>query len=276
MTWDRKTPWRQGNLIAVDDCIKLKLCNEAVCEEILVIVASHDCDLTQSPDIEPNVEIIIGKVTTEANGNFSHAKNARRLQLVFDGDIPARGEFEAIRKANVSKADLAGLEPLKDLVLSAENFTTFQHWLASRYRRSAFPNEFEEKLRDAKLIDKISKAVKPHTEDISGVFFDVDEGLEKARVDADDTYQLDITVLYPAEPNPDKSKKAAELLQLKINDIFKVAFYAPLGKWQHIELRYCEVMSEAALTYQHFKQLKRWQLDHMSLVTNPQQATVVE
>ena len=276
MTWDRKTPWRQGNLIATDDCIKFKLCSEVEREKILVIVASHDCDLTQSPDIEPNVEIIVGKITSVVDGNCSHAKNARRLQLVFDGDIPARGEFEAIRKATMSKADLAGLEPRKDLVLSAESFTTFQHWLASRYRRSAFPNEFEEKLRDAKLIDKISKAVKPHAEDISGVFFDVDEGREKVRVDADDTYQLDITILYPAEPNPEKSQKAAEELQQKINDIFKVAFHALHRKWQHIELRYCDVVSEEVLTYKQFKQLKRWQLDHMSLVANPQQATIAE
>lgn len=276
MAWDRKTPWRQGKLIATDDCIKLKLCREVEREKILIIVASHDCDLTQTPENEPIVEVIIGKSTTDADGNLSHAKNSRRLQLGFDGDSPVLGEFEAIHKATVSKADLAGFEPRKDLVLSPENANTFQHWLASRYRRSAFPDEFEEKLKGAKLIDKISKAVKPHAEDISGVFFDVDEGREIVHIDADDTYQLDIIILYPAEPTPEKSQKAAEVLKDRINDAFKVALYAPHGKWQHIELRYCDVVSEEVLTYKQFKQLKRWRLDHVSLVASPQQAPMAE
>ena len=276
MVWDRKTPWRQGNLIATNDCIELKLCSEMEREKILVIIASHDCDLTQPPENEPIVEVVIGKITTDVDGNLSHAKNTRRLQLGLNGSMPVVGEFEAIRKTTVSKANLAGFEPRKDLVLSPENATTFQLWLASRYRRSAFPDEFEEKLKTAKLIDKISKAVKPHADDISGVFFDVDEGREIVRIDADDTYQLDITILYPAEPNPEKSYKAAEEVKEKINDAFRVALYAPHGKWQHIELRYCEVVSEEALTYKLFKQLKRWRLDHMSLVAIPQQAPIAE
>jgi hypothetical protein len=259
-----------------DDCIKLELCSEVEREKILVIVASHDCDLTQSPDSEPIVEVIIGKITSDVDGNLSHAKNTRRLQLGFDGTLQILGEFEAINKTPVSKEALAGLEPRKDLVLSPENTTTFQHWLASRYRRSAFPDEFEEKLKEAKLIDKISKAVKPYAVDISGVFFDLDEGREMVHSNADDTYQLDIIILYPAEPTPEKSHKAAEEVQQKINDAFKAALYTPHGKWQHIELRYCDVVSEEVLTYKQFKQLKRWRLDHMSLVANPQQATVAE
>ncbi len=276
MAWDRKTPWRQGKLIATDDCMKLELCSEVEREKILVIVASHDCDLTQAPDIEPKVEVIVGKITAGVDGNLSHAKNTRRLQLVFDAEVRLLGEFEAIRKTTVSKADLAEFEPRKDLTLSSENVNTFQLWLASRYRRSAFPDEFEEKLKESKLIDKISKAVKPHAEHISGVFFDVDGGEELVHVDAEDTYQLGIIILYPAEPTPEKSQNAAEEVQKKISDAFKNALYAPHGKWQHIELSYCEAVSEGALIYAQFKQLKRWRLDHMSLVAIPQQAPIAE
>jgi hypothetical protein len=276
VAWDRKTPWRQGKLIATDDCIKLQLCSEAESERTLVIVASHDCDLARPADIEPIIEVIVGERAAITDGNLFHAKNVRRLQVSFDSETQVIGEFGAICKATVSKTELAGCEPRKDLALSAENVTIFQFWLASRYRRSAFPDEFEEKLKEARLIDKISKAVKPHTEDISGVFFDLDEGREMVHSNADDTYQLDIIILYPAEPKPEKSRKAAEEVQQKINDAFKAALYTPHGKWQHIELRYCDVVSEEVLTYKQFKQLKRWRLDHMSLVAKPQQATVAE
>ena len=277
MTWDRKTPWRQGNLIAADDCIKLKLCSEEECEKILVIVASHDCDLTQSPEIEPIVEVIVGKVATDTHGNFSHAKNVRRLQVGFDGETQVTGEFEAIQKASINKTDLIGLKPRSDLTLSPENATIFQLWLASRYRRSAFTEEFENRLKyKTKLAEKIEKAVKPHSNDISGIFFDVDDGREVIRIEDDDIYQLDVYIVYPDEPTPEKSLKAAEEVQQKIKTAFQLKLYQPLKKWQHIELRYCEAVSEAVLTYKLFKQLKRWRLDHMSLVADPQQATVVE
>jgi hypothetical protein len=276
VAWDRKTPWRQGNLIATDDCIKLKLCSEVECEKILVIVASHDCDLTQSPDNEPNVEIIIGKITSVVDGNFSHAKNPRRLQLGFGGVVRQIGDFEAIRKTTVSKAALAECKPREDLALSPENINTFQLWLASRYRRSAFPNEFEDRLRIDKLAEKIARAVQPHGEDISGVFFDVDGGREVVRLEPDDTYLLGIVILHPAEPNFEKSLKAAEEVKQKIVTAFKSVLYTPFKKWQHIELSYCDVFSEEVLTYKQLKELKRWRLDHMSLVASPQQATVPE
>jgi hypothetical protein len=276
VAWDRKTPWRQGKLIATDDCIKFALCSEVEREKILVIVASHDCDLTQSPDIEPNVEVIVGKVVTATDGNLSHAKNVRRLQVSFDGEPQKTGEFEAIRKTSINKTEFIGLEPRKDLTLSPENVTIFQQWLARRYRRSAFPDEFEEKLKSTKLAEKITKAVKPHGEDISALLFDVDAGKEVERPGPDDTYQLDIVILYPAEPDPEKSLKAAAEVQRKIKLAFESELHEPLGKWQHIELRYCEVYSEEALTYKQLQHLKRWRLDHMSLGASPQQAIMAE
>jgi len=242
----------------------------------LVIVASHDCDLAQPADIEPVVEVIVGKVATTNDGNLSHAKNFRRLQVSFDGEAQVRGEFEAIQKAWIAKMELDGLEPRKNLTLSPANITIFQHWLASRYRRSAFPDDFQDKLKIAKLSEKIARAVKPHSEDISALLFDVDEGRELARPEPDNTYQLDIVILYPAEPNPEKSLKAATEVQQKIKEAFKSALYEPLGKWQHIELRYCEVYSEEALTYKQLSHLKRWTLDHMSLGASPQQAAAAE
>jgi hypothetical protein len=276
VVWDRKTPWRQGKLIAADDCIRLKLCSEEESVRALVIVASHDCDLAQPLDVEPRIEIILGKKAAVGDGNLFHAKNVRRLQVSFDGETQTIGEFEAIHKATVSKADLAGCEPRKDLVLSTENIVSFQIWLASRYRRSAFPDEFEDRLKINKLANKIASAVKPHGEDITGVFFDVDEGIEVARLGPDDTYLLDIVILHRAEPNFEKSLKAAEEVQQQIEKAFQSAFYTSLQKWQHIELRYCEVSSEEALTYKRLKELKRWRLDHMSLAAIPQQATVSE
>ena len=46
--------------------------------------------------------------------------------------------------------------------------------------------------------------------------------------------------------------------------------------WLHIELRSCDPVSESVLTYQQFKQLKRWRLEHISLGAEPQQPVLAE
>jgi hypothetical protein len=151
-------------------------------------------------------------------------------------------------------------------------------WLASRYRRSAFPDEFERRLtsKDFKLHERISKAVKPHGELIAGVFFDVDEGVEINRNGADDTYTLDIIIMHSADPDFEAAEKAAESAAVAIVQAFKEKLFSPTSTWQHIELRSCDPVSESVLTYQQFKQLKRWRLEHLSLAADPQQPVLAE
>ncbi len=161
--------------------------------------------------------------------------------------------------------------------LSAENHSAFQYWLASRYRRSAFPDEFERRLsKESKLAEKIARAVRPHGALISGVFFDVDQGDEIDRQGPDDTYTLDITILHSAEPDFVAAATAAQQAADAISKAFKDKLFTPTKTWQQIELRFCEPVSESVLTYQVFKQLKRWRLEHLSLASDPQQDVLAE
>jgi len=153
----------------------------------------------------------------------------------------------------------------------------FQIWLASRYRRSAFSDEFEKRLtKESKLADKIAKTVKPHGDLIAGVFFDVDEGREVQRQGPNDTYTLDITILHAAEPNFEAAENAANSVANTIKAAFKEKLFNDASGWQHIELRYCDVISESAMTYYHFKMLKRWRLEHISLANDPQDPALAE
>ncbi|QAZ41493.1 hypothetical protein C1M51_12910 [Methylibium sp. Pch-M] len=150
-------------------------------------------------------------------------------------------------------------------------------WLASRYRRSAFPDEFERRLiKELKLHEKIAKAVKPHGDLIAGVFFDVDDGAEITRDGPGDTYTLDITILHSAVPNFETAEKAADTAAKAIEKAFKDKLFDPTKTWRYIELRSCDPVSESVLTYQHFKQLKRWRLEHISLAAEPQQPVLAE
>ncbi len=274
--WDRDTPWRQGNLLGSDAVEALKLRHPEFQEKTLVIVATHDCDLAQRPDAEPRIEVIVGQLT-EKDGTYTHAKNTRRLHIEFSGAGVFWAKFDAIAKVSIAKADLAQFSPRTDAHLTPESHATFQMWLASRYRRSAFPDEFERRLtRETKLAEKITKAVKPHGDLIAGVFFDVDDGAEVIREGATDTYTLDITILHTAEPDFMAADKAATDAAKAIEKAFKEKLFEPTKTWQHIELRSCEPISESVMTYFDFKRLKRWRLEHISLAAEPQQAVLAE
>ena len=276
--WNRDTPWRQGHLLDKDAIDALGLHHAVAPDKTLVIIASHDCDLAQAPEGEPAVEIVVGRLVTDKDGNCTHAKNARKLHVEFAGAAFIGAEFEATAKVSIDKRALNDFVPRPDAHLSPENHAIFQIWLASRYRRSAFPDEFERRLtlKDFKLHEKIAKAVKPHGELIVGVFFDVDEGAEVTRDGPDDTYTLDIIILHLADPDFDAAEKAAETAAKAIEQAFRDKLLDPTKTWQHMELRSCEPVSESVLTYQQFKQLKRWRLEHISLAAEPQQPVLAE
>ncbi|MDE1143513.1 MAG: hypothetical protein PW999_28630 [Paraburkholderia tropica] len=274
--WNRETPWRQGFLLGSDAIEALGLRHAASADEKIVVVATHDCDLAQDPQFEPFVEVVVGCLAAK-DGNCTHAKNARKLHIEFAGDAPFWAEFEATAKVHIDKLKLNEYSPRSDVQLRSEDHAVLQMWLASRYRRSAFADEFERRLtKETKLAEKIAKAVKPHGELIIGVFFDVDEGAEVARNGPDDTYKLDITILHQADPDFVAAESAANAAADAIKKAFQEKLLAPSKQWKQIELRSCEPMSESVLTYQVFKQLKRWRLEHMSLAAEPQQPVLAE
>lgn len=246
-------------------------------KQAIAIVATHDCDLAQLPDVEPCIEVVIGRLA-DKDGNFTHAKNARKLHIEFTGNAAFWGDFEATAKVVINKQALAPFAPRTNESLTPENHAIFQMWLASRYRRSAFADEFERRLtKETKLSEKIAKAVKLHGELISGVFFDVDDGAEVARNGPDDTYTLDITILHAAEPDFLAAETAANEAAATIEKAFRDKLFDPGKKvWHHIELRFCEPISESVMSYQEFKRLKRWRLEHISLAAYPQQPVLTE
>ena len=276
--WNRDTPWRQGHLLSVNAIKDLGLHQSSTLDQTFVIVASHDCDLAQAPEAEPLVEVVVGRLVTEKDGNCTHAKNSRKLHVEFLSVVFLWVEFEATAKRSIEKRVLNKFGPSVDAYLSPENLSIFQMWLASRYRRSAFPDEFERRLtsKEFKVHEKIAKAVKPHGALIAGVFFDVYEGAEVNRDGLNDTYTLDITILHSADPDFDVAEKAANAAAKAIEKAFKEKFFDPTKTWQHIELRSCDAISESVLTYQQFKNLKRWRLEHISLAAEPQQPTLPE
>lgn len=275
--WTRKTPWRQGHLLSDEAISTIGLIHPEYPNDTVAIVATHDCDLAQNPDKEPHVELIIGRRIVTLDGNFTHAKTSRTLHLGFEGDEPLLTEFVIVEKYSISKDVLVNFEPKANVKLSPPDLATFQLWLAARYRRAAFPDEFEKRLKETNLHEKIAKAVKPHGKMITAVFFDVDDGHEIARTGPNEVYVLDISLVYATEPDSNSAETAANTAKNKIKHAFKhKLFDTQSGNWNNIELRYVDVISEEALTYRQSRVWKQWRLDYISLAADPPQPVLTE
>ena len=79
--WLRENSWRQGHFITADTARLLGLSHQQSPNETAIIVISHDFDLSQSIEVEPSCEIIVGRKIDHEDGNFANAKSIRRLHL---------------------------------------------------------------------------------------------------------------------------------------------------------------------------------------------------
>jgi hypothetical protein len=275
--WTRETPWRQGHLLTDEAVKKLNISSDEVTEDLLVVVATHDCDLAQLPQKEPTVEVVVGHRIASLDGNNTYGKSSRTLHVAFEGEEPLMAEFLITEKRGVSKDSLCHFAPESRFRLSKENLATFQRWLASRYRRSAFPDEFERHLHETRLTEAIRKAVKPYGESIIAVFFDIDGGEQVAHCGIDDVYVLDVILLYASEPDYEKAESAAKIAKEKIEKAFRAKLLdESSGKWKRIELRSVNAFSDEALSYRASTLLNRWRLDYVSLGAEPPQPVLSE
>jgi hypothetical protein len=236
------------------------------------------------PGVEPFVEVIIGRfVDRPANGSFTHCKNLRRLQIeCSSGNSPQLLELETSSRKRLLKEDIENPDqalcehsPCEKHRMSPQERNTLQLWLAARYRRAAFPDEFDRRLKDETDVSaRLSKAFKNSGQHIPAVFFDVDEGNENQRDGPDDPYVLTVFLLYSTDEDPEAAEKAAQDTATKIKEIFKARCLIrknDVATWQWIELEGVEIVSDMSLTYADSLLMMKWQADHISLRADPEQ-----
>jgi hypothetical protein len=269
-SWNRDTPWRQGHVLKSESSVALGLVPPETVGSAFAVIISHDCDLAQLPESEPFVEIIVAEKISKANGNYTHTKNARRLHLpcVASG-AAAYLDLRAQAKTTIKKTDLAGHTPAESVVVQPKDRDTLQRWLSARYYRAAFAEQFEKRMADTGLSDRIAKILEPLGKHLIAVFFDVDEGVEKIRNDSTDLYALGIILLYSTHEDPAIALKAAEEAAIAISAEFQKRCFEPVAGWKWIELVGCDPVSAEAMTYEMSTHLKQWNTDYLSLRADP-------
>jgi hypothetical protein len=266
--WRRDTPWRQGHLLTAD---AIEALIPTAPEGASAVVVSHDCDLVSK---EEQVELIVGKTAARLDGNKTFAKSPRVLQLEYVG---AAGsciiELNATEKRMVPKKDLFKFGPESKYTRSEPNVGVLQKWLAARYRRSAFPDAFNDCLEETKLRELIVKICRAHATAIRGLYFDVDHGDERVHLTHDDPFTLGIVLLVDSGSG-DEAFEEAEKAKKKLEDIFEAKFYTAEGGWKRIKLEYCDVASDQVMTVHQALLTKEWKLEYISLETDPHAATL--
>lgn len=247
----RSIPWRQGHVIPDEFAAALGLVDAAQFGQQFAVVVSHDCDLANSIEKEPLVEVIVGS-RIEKIGADGHAKTARRLQIEFQSDAePLVLELLAIGKIPIPKDKFLDLapEPNHSFHLDGSGLETLQRWLAARYRRAAFADEFETRLKanPARLHRKLEKRLDGAGKRVLAVFFEVDDVSEVSRQGPDDVYDLRITLLYDGAENEAEAYAAAQKAADAIEADFEAA-YRNDGSWKWIRLAGCDAVSDQVLT----------------------------
>lgn len=158
----RDNGWFQGATLRVDSS---ECGSRSELAEGYYIVVSQDCDIVaESYDLEPYVEIIPIESRDSVDGNCALGKNPRVVDISLDGKV---ARLHQRRKNAVPRNILEHCVPVEPC-LNLKDINILRSWLASRYLRSAFPDEFVECVRPG--FGRIKKALRRYGVYISGVY----------------------------------------------------------------------------------------------------------
>ena len=146
----RANGWRQGALVRVEDHRTLpQSIRDEMTARARVLVVSQDCDLVhESYESEPKIEVILATaIERKQDGNLTHGKNPRQLQVPFD-DNNAEVWFQcnAADRYFIKRDLLETITPADELSLTKRGGDVLVRWLVNRYQRAAFPDEFNRRL----------------------------------------------------------------------------------------------------------------------------------
>ncbi len=273
LTWTRQTPWRQGSILTGEAAQTLGLQHPHSPQDTCVVVIGHDCDLVNDAlQIEPDVEIIVGRCLPKGDGNYFWARAPRTLHFdALKNGAPVVIELVATAKEQVEKQALAAFAPDSAYVINGQSLSALRAWLAVRYNRTALPDHFVNLLSQSKVDKRMAKLIEPMGSILSSVYFDLDRGQKRDHSDGS-PYELSIVLVHPSGDDPEDAADQVDALATKIADLFSEKHYDQnIGQWSAIALKSCMAISEDDLTVSKARLLKQWRMEYMTLKAEEEQ-----
>jgi hypothetical protein len=265
----RNTDWRQGDLLTQGAAAKWTALHCEADETHRAIVITHDCDLPH--DHEASVEVIVADVVSAPNPQFSYAKNPRKLHLCYEvvGGQPIIVELRHAERRLVSKSEFEK-HAIRDnhTSLTVDGKRVLKQWLAARYGRPAFPNAFENRLRQTvskkySVERQIGKILEPEARYLVGLFFDLGEQ-RSTEVSVGDPYALSISVVYDATEGASQARQSAQKVASQLRELFEQAYGEP-DTASEIALDACEAVADTSITLADLRRIDQWRLEYISL-----------
>lgn len=258
--------WNQGDVID-QELLSLLFEPGEISEDIeFAVIISHDCDLHR----ESFFELITCSTLDSLNKQYVSAKHPRALHLAFENgsgelflelkhDSKCRLNFEPIEKEAPAE---------KKYILSESNKRILKQWLAARYGRPAFPDNFERALRtkyNSKLTleKKLASILSEYSEYISAVFFELSDEC-KCESPPEGIYILKIFIAINSSQEISDAQKGATSAAHEIESAFVKVFGEP-GESKGVELELCQAIPETEISLTMIRRMDQWRVEYISL-----------
>jgi len=247
--------WRQGAIIAVSEIkpfIQSSISNINPCDEDVFIIASQDCDVLND-EKEPLIEMVLATITKEPQDTgLMHGRSVRELYLPCSNGSNNCYHMNINERVWVNAKVREALQPNDNLSLELTN--RLSGWLSFRYRREAFPDDFNDSLKKAIEIlrKKLSKLKNEH---LIAIYLDIQPDRE---LEQGENYSVDILAVISDDTPEDKFDKYTKILEsftAKAKEDADVTFM-PYGD--------SIITYEAEVTIADIRRLKKWHLEDIS------------
>lgn len=257
----KQNGWKQGACLQVDKSMEIYASTKSMQERLsegLYFVLSQDCDiLNSSLQKEPVVELISANQIAQCTNEFTTGKNPRQLHIkLAQGSqhlefLPHNRLFIArtyLEKYLVSETGLSK-QQLKILVL----------WTAKRYKRSAFPDTFNERCEP--IVNQIKQIFRNAAKHTHGLFIYL---FSERELEPNEPYKIILKLLVKKSIYEDQEELSIiqggfdEILALfdGIKGIEVITNLQNIGGSQ--------VQSMDDITVHRFQELKQWDFDYIS------------
>ena len=180
--------WRQGCVFPQEATLIIAeqhFSDVVVVENSRLIIISQSCDIAYHKEYEePWVEVLLARPISKHDNSLTQGRNPRRYHLAIrDNETQTTQWFETSinDRFTIQRNYCVDFAPDAKKYLSNDEIKAIKNWLVYRYLRSAFPDAFNDRIRQQK--NELKKLLKKEgTQYLSGIYLHVtDEELQDGK-----------------------------------------------------------------------------------------------
>lgn len=275
--------WRQGGLLPQDAhdslrCVFPECFNNATAGAVRIVVISHSCDILRDPTVEPSVEVLVASSIVKGDRRYTRGRHPRKYHLKLE-DVTTNTacwyEASIDDRYRINKQWCIDFGPCDRYVLADGEKQNLIKWVAYRYTRTAFPNQFDERRNQGKVREQIDKLLKKVESDyLAEIYVRVSD----QELPTDQNYVIDLrgTITCADDESSDqleytrwntktKRSEVAMWTKRQIVDNMVDEIRCLLDSCDGITVRSSQCVNETELTLHDLKSYQRWtQYDYLS------------